>query len=221
MTQNDMDRLGVVLGEHLRVLRVARGWSQSDLADRLGALGAPMLYQTLAKIEKGTRQARADELLAFARAFGTTMAGLLGPIDDFFLASGVLSRNAALVDDPPAQSGARRRWGSEAVELMAQLPEGIGVAEIGNAVRSRLVERGQALPARSVVDAYLDLVEATNPGLGNALTEAVRTLGQITERVEQLEKRLAASDDGTLSATEHATVKKINEDGSVEIVEGE
>lgn len=71
----------VPLGAKVRSLRAARGWSQTELAERMGAEGHPMAYQTVAKIEKGTRQTSIAELTALARVFGTTVADLVEPVD--------------------------------------------------------------------------------------------------------------------------------------------
>jgi transcriptional regulator with XRE-family HTH domain len=76
MTQ---DTLEAVTRRRLRTLRVARGWSLDELAKR--TLIGP---STISRIETGHRRIALDQLVALARALGTTVDELLDerPDDD-------------------------------------------------------------------------------------------------------------------------------------------
>lgn len=76
MTQ---DPLEIATRRRLRSLRLARGWSLDDLARR-AHLGA----STISRLETGHRRIALDQLVALARALGTTVDELLGsrPDDD-------------------------------------------------------------------------------------------------------------------------------------------
>ena len=73
-------RVGATFAQRLREARTARGWTQQELVDRLGELGEPMDRTTLAKIEKGKREVRLDELVAIAAALDVAIVHLLFPI---------------------------------------------------------------------------------------------------------------------------------------------
>lgn len=82
----------------LRQERERRGWSQVALANALATrYHVPFYAQTIAKIENGERTVRADELGAFADAFGMTTDALLGRSSsgtDVLWAASKLSSNA-------------------------------------------------------------------------------------------------------------------------------
>ena len=67
---------GVVFGRHIRSLRAEKGWTQADLAERLGTS-----HQTVARSEAGLRTVGIEELLTLARTFGITMAEFVAPLD--------------------------------------------------------------------------------------------------------------------------------------------
>lgn len=69
-----------VFAERLREARNARRWTQQDLADALAKLGAPMDRTTIAKLEKGQRQVRLDELVAIAAALDVSPLFLFLPL---------------------------------------------------------------------------------------------------------------------------------------------
>jgi transcriptional regulator with XRE-family HTH domain len=72
---------GAVFAERLREARNARGWRQQDLADEMGKLGMPMDRTTIAKLEKGQREVRLDELVALAVALDVALVHLVLPIE--------------------------------------------------------------------------------------------------------------------------------------------
>ncbi|MEW1633356.1 MULTISPECIES: helix-turn-helix domain-containing protein [Streptomyces] len=51
--------------------RVARGYSQRQLAARIRALGRPMTFTALSRIERTVRRCDVDDLVAIAAALGT------------------------------------------------------------------------------------------------------------------------------------------------------
>jgi transcriptional regulator with XRE-family HTH domain len=59
-----------ILGKKVRQLRIERGWTQEQLAEKLNEAGWPMHQTTVAKIEAGTRPIRVAEADALALAFG-------------------------------------------------------------------------------------------------------------------------------------------------------
>ncbi|MFB0631165.1 helix-turn-helix domain-containing protein [Streptomyces sp. AB3(2024)] len=58
--------------------RVARGYSQRQLAARVRALGRPMTFTALSRIERNVRRCDVDDLVAIAAALGTPPQTLLG-----------------------------------------------------------------------------------------------------------------------------------------------
>lgn len=64
--------------KRLRSEREGRGWSQEELAKRLGNKGVHVYASTIAKIEKGTRAARLNEVAAVADLLGVSLDTLLG-----------------------------------------------------------------------------------------------------------------------------------------------
>jgi transcriptional regulator with XRE-family HTH domain len=66
--------------ERIRALRVERGWSQTDVAERLDGLGFP-IYQTIVhKLESGKQKATVEQLAAFAGVFRVSPSYLLPPV---------------------------------------------------------------------------------------------------------------------------------------------
>ena len=61
---------------HLRVLRAERGWSQADLADRLG-----VSRQTINAIETGRYDPSLPLAFGIARAFGKLIEEIFEPED--------------------------------------------------------------------------------------------------------------------------------------------
>jgi transcriptional regulator with XRE-family HTH domain len=71
-----------VIARRLREVRDDRHWTQQQLSDELTRLGKPMDRTTVAKVEKGSRQARADELVALAAALDCAVVDLLLPVEN-------------------------------------------------------------------------------------------------------------------------------------------
>lgn len=64
--------------KRLKDERDRRGWSQEELARRLGERGVAVHASTIAKIETNARAVRLDEAAAIAELFGLSLDALLG-----------------------------------------------------------------------------------------------------------------------------------------------
>lgn len=74
MSENP-DRL---FGQRLRRLRERQGWTQAQLAERMGDLGLSLHASAIAKIEAGSRPLRLSEAKIIALVLGETVDGMLG-----------------------------------------------------------------------------------------------------------------------------------------------
>ncbi|HME03342.1 MAG TPA: helix-turn-helix domain-containing protein [Solirubrobacteraceae bacterium] len=79
--KKDPPRVGAIFARRLREARNARRWTQQDLADAVDKLGAPMDRTVLARLEKGQREVRLDELVALAAALDVAIVHLILPIE--------------------------------------------------------------------------------------------------------------------------------------------
>ncbi len=70
---------GRYVAANLRRLRDARGWSTTQLAQRLADLGRPIQATGITKIEQGDRRVDADDLVALALVLGVNPNALLLP----------------------------------------------------------------------------------------------------------------------------------------------
>lgn len=69
----------VVFAQRLREARDARRWTQQQLADAVAAIGARLDRTTIAKLEKGQREAHVKELVSLAAALDVSPMHLLLP----------------------------------------------------------------------------------------------------------------------------------------------
>lgn len=71
------------MGDRIRTLRLAKGWTQSDLADRLTARGAAVTFSAISQWERGeTSDIKLRLFLALVSELGTTHEYLVhGPSD--------------------------------------------------------------------------------------------------------------------------------------------
>ncbi|MEU2162409.1 helix-turn-helix transcriptional regulator [Streptomyces sp. NPDC019208] len=94
-----------VVGRRVKALRIARGWSQQELATRMSDQGYGWRQTTVAKTEAADRPIRVNEIQGLARVFNVQMTDLLTvPIDDVDVANA-----AALLADVRAVAVAARQ----------------------------------------------------------------------------------------------------------------
>lgn len=74
--------LEAVLATQLRGARLARGWSQAEVAEKMKARGYDWHQTTVAKTEASARPLRVNELQALASSLGLSLATLLPETDD-------------------------------------------------------------------------------------------------------------------------------------------
>lgn len=81
---NGSERLDPELeaGRALRRLRLARDWSQEEVASRMRTYGYDFHQTTIAKIEAAARPLRVRELVDFAALFGVEVQQLIFPPSD-------------------------------------------------------------------------------------------------------------------------------------------
>lgn len=72
-----------VIVRNIRGMRSRKGLDQSELVERMRALGFTNWHrQTISRVERGDRRIQAEELLGLAVALETTMPALLTALDD-------------------------------------------------------------------------------------------------------------------------------------------
>ncbi|MBA2952191.1 helix-turn-helix domain-containing protein [Nocardioides sp. MAH-18] len=67
------------LGQAVKTLREAKGWSQRELVQQLARHGVKMNQSQVAKTERGDRAVRLMEASAFAAVFGVLLDDLVSP----------------------------------------------------------------------------------------------------------------------------------------------
>ncbi|MEV6651202.1 helix-turn-helix transcriptional regulator [Streptomyces sp. NPDC051219] len=137
-----------VVGRRVAALRVARGWSQRELATRMTDQGHSWRQTTVAKTEAADRPIRVNEMQGLARVFGVQMVDLLTvPIDDIDVANAA----ALLADMRTLAAAARQRvdecertYASATAELEAAREE---AARITRELQDRREEYDAAVKA--------------------------------------------------------------------------
>ena len=82
-----------LLPERLRQLRLARGWTQAQVSQRIS-----ITRPTLSQYEGGTRQPSYDVLIQLAKLYGTTTDYLLGVTNCLFIdVSGLTNSEIAVI----------------------------------------------------------------------------------------------------------------------------
>ncbi|WP_369375360.1 helix-turn-helix domain-containing protein [Streptomyces sp. cg36] len=71
---------GKAAAQAIERTRVACGYSQRQLATRVTALGRPMTFTALSRIERTVRRCDIDDLVAIAAALGTPPQTLLAEL---------------------------------------------------------------------------------------------------------------------------------------------
>ena len=126
-----VDKVDVIVGHNIRIHRLAKGLSQTDLADALG-----VTFQQVQKYEKGTNRIAAARLVE--------IAGILN-VDVMYFLTGL--KSASTSDKVLA---AKSRF----ADFMAT-PDGVAINDamlkLGEAHRRNVIEL-----ARTLVRAYVD-----------------------------------------------------------------
>jgi transcriptional regulator with XRE-family HTH domain len=78
----ELGDVGWKVAHNVRALREARGLTQTDVSDRMGAIGRPLQPTGVLKVEQGTRRVDVDDLVALALVFDVPPVELLGPLDE-------------------------------------------------------------------------------------------------------------------------------------------
>jgi transcriptional regulator with XRE-family HTH domain len=73
MSSKRPDPIDIQVGHRIRIQRVARGMSQSGLADQIG-----VTFQQVQKYEKGTNRVSASRLVRIAEVLGISSHALMG-----------------------------------------------------------------------------------------------------------------------------------------------
>jgi transcriptional regulator with XRE-family HTH domain len=76
---NEWERL---FGKRVQDLRLAMGWTQEDLAQRMTDAGHPMHQTTVTKLEKGTRPTSVAEVGALSTLFDVSIGAIFGGGDE-------------------------------------------------------------------------------------------------------------------------------------------
>lgn len=158
-SKSEQNPVGKVFGARVREARKQRGWSQRELAERVG-----VDRLTVTKIEQGGTRAdvRLSELLAFSSVLGVAPVHMLTPLDDDEL----MEITPGL---PPAPAKRVRAWirgwlptrGMAAFEFVAGLPESEQRELIEQAITQDMDPLSRALMAREIsesVDTALEEV---------------------------------------------------------------
>lgn len=75
----DEETYGAVLSRNVVAARARARLKQSEVADRMRALGFSWHPQTVGEVERGTRRLMAEEILGIALAVGATVGALMEP----------------------------------------------------------------------------------------------------------------------------------------------
>ncbi|GGQ20704.1 MULTISPECIES: helix-turn-helix domain-containing protein [Streptosporangium] len=89
-----------VIGANVAFLREDRGMSQAQLGEALGSyLGKPWSRQAVSAAEKGRRAFTAAELVSLALALGTSLPGLLLPMEEIPEEDGLLPGEVSVTQE--------------------------------------------------------------------------------------------------------------------------
>lgn len=79
---NDSTAADKLVGSRIKELRTKKGWSQEELAKRMGYT-APNSRSTISKIEKGDNSIDQSTLIKFSKVLGTSPVYLLGMCEQY------------------------------------------------------------------------------------------------------------------------------------------
>lgn len=237
--ENDGTEIGhrldpeVQAGRALRRLRLARDWSQEDVADRMTAYGYDFHQTMIAKIESAQRPLRVRELADFAALYGVVVQDLIYPPaaslteTDREMAELAASRDAAEVRATEARQqleAAREAVYEAEVALQAAQTEAAvlkGRLAFLQAERLRLVTRNSVLQMTDGITSQLEASEPAEASIAwytgvpmvlrillGAQLRRLREAAQLTQEEAALKIRVAPS-----------TIRRL-ESGSSWITEG-
>lgn len=108
-------------GEQLKRLRIARGWSQEEVARRMSAFGVDWHQTTVGRTETAQRPLRLNEAFALAALFGVGLVGLTAPprVDPSALSDEELVAKDAELVELIEDLGEQRREAEERMERAA------------------------------------------------------------------------------------------------------
>lgn len=155
-----------VMCDKFRILREERGWSQKDLAEKVGEYGFDFHQSTIAKIESGSRPLRVAEMYALSHVFR------IPPGAVFFMA---YSTDEGEIDEDPFDSLTR---------LLAQQEE--GRAYMRQMMLDQIAQGVDVIAdyqtrMNSIVDS-MRRIAATDPTVEEALAEIEAKQPQRAER---------------------------------------
>src|SRR5664280_168285 len=78
----ELGEVGWAVAHNVKALREARGLTQTDVSDRMRAIGRPLLPTGVLKVEQGARRVDVDDLVALALVLDVTPNDLLGPLGE-------------------------------------------------------------------------------------------------------------------------------------------
>jgi len=76
----EIGEVGRTVAHNIKLLRDARGLTQTDMSARMRALGRPLMQTGIGAVELGTRRVDVADLVAFARALDVLPSDLLEPL---------------------------------------------------------------------------------------------------------------------------------------------
>ncbi len=96
--QSNVSNVRSTFASRVRQVREGRGWSQEELARRLGELGLRLDPTAITRMERGERSVRVEEAVVLAQALGLPLDELLQPLDEIGLehVRGLMKRYGSL-----------------------------------------------------------------------------------------------------------------------------
>ena len=128
MSARSPNQTDVYIGKRIKMQRLARGLSQTDVASRLG-----ITFQQIQKYERGVNRVGAGRL--------QEMANLLGVTPAFFF------------EDGPRHKAGKSEEASETTELLAN-KYNLALAQAFNRIRSRSVRRNVLELVEGLAESY-------------------------------------------------------------------
>jgi transcriptional regulator with XRE-family HTH domain len=172
-----------VFAESLRRVRERRRWTQQDLADRLGELGAPTDRATIARTENNNRGLSLDDALLYALAVGAAPANMITITED--------GGPIALAPKLSVMPVEARYWIRGSAILGGPLPLSGDDRTYATEVSDEEWVALQKYAMRGVIDDVQRLVNAV--GARDATPEEKDTIGELIDRInaslEQLQRR--------------------------------